>query len=114
MKTVRIFQKYRFLPYILIAGVAIALYGQAASFEFTNLDDQAIIIDNFGIIGDISNISTAFTSDAFLQIQGGTFYRPLQTVTFMLDASIGGKTPGCTIRRTCSYTSSPAASCITS
>lgn len=93
MKSIPLFQKYRYLPYILIAGVAILLYGRTATFEFTNLDDQTIILDNYGIIGDISNIPIAFTSDAFLQVKGGMFYRPLQTASFMFDASIGGKSP---------------------
>ena len=40
----------------------------------------------------LSKIKLAFTTDAFLGTNG-SFYRPLQTVSFMLDALVGGPKP---------------------
>jgi protein O-mannosyl-transferase len=71
----------------------VAVYGPAVTFGFTNLDDQAIILDNFGIMGNLANVPVAFATDAFLRPDGTRFYRPMQTLTFMLDAAVGGTRP---------------------
>ncbi len=86
-------QENLYLPYLIISIATIVLYVQTVSFEFTNLDDKAIILNNFDIIGNISNITKAFTSDAFCRTPGYVLYRPMQTVTFMMDAYVGGKNP---------------------
>ena len=80
-------------PYLLIAVVVFLIYGQTTMFGFTNLDDEAIILDNYATLGHLSNIPRAFTTDAFLQPHGPAFYRPMQTVSFMFDAAIGGQRP---------------------
>jgi tetratricopeptide (TPR) repeat protein len=80
-------------PYLIIAGVVVLVYGQTTTFGFTNLDDKAIILDNYATVGHLSNISRAFTTDAFLQPHGPAYYRPMQTVSFMFDAAIGGPRP---------------------
>jgi protein O-mannosyl-transferase len=85
--------EHRVAPYLAIAILAVLIYGQSVRYGFSNLDDQTIILDNFGIIGHLSNLPAAFTSDAFMQLEGGTFYRPMQTVSFMLDAAVGGENP---------------------
>ena len=64
----------------------------ALSFNFLGLDDVEILKHRYYIIGDLSKIKLAFTTDAFLGTNG-SFYRPLQTVSFMLDALIGGQKP---------------------
>jgi len=38
-------------------------------------------------------VKEAFTHDAFVSDKGETFYRPLQTISFMLDALVGGNEP---------------------
>lgn len=80
-------------PYVLIAVLVVLVYGQTMTFGFTNLDDEAIIADNYAVISQLSNLPRAFTTDAFLQPHGPAFYRPLQTVSFMLDAAVGGPGP---------------------
>ncbi|HUL43410.1 MAG TPA: tetratricopeptide repeat protein [Bacteroidota bacterium] len=89
----RIFNK-PYLPYVLIVLVAILVYGQTVTFQFTNLDDQKIILDNFPTLSNLSNVSVAFTTDAFVQLGGSMFYRPMQTLSFMFDAAIGGRDAG--------------------
>ncbi len=80
---------YPYLWIILIGGL---LYFQVTGFDYVGLDDQPIITKNFETVGDLSKWSEAFERDAFLRDKG-SFYRPMQTVSFMIDAQIGGKEP---------------------
>src|SRR6266513_1946546 len=81
----------RFAP-LYIALVVAAVYSTAPGFNFIGFDDTDILKHRYFIIGDLSKIKLAFTTDAFLGTNG-SFYRPLQTVSFMLDALIGGPSP---------------------
>ena len=81
------------LAYVAVSVIAILVYAQTATFDFTQFDDKLIILDNYDVIGDMSSISQAFTSDPFVHTHSELFYRPLQTATFMVDAFIGGKSP---------------------
>src|SRR5438105_302755 len=81
----------RFAP-LYIALAVLVVYSTALSFKFIGFDDMEILKQRYFIIGDLSKIKLAFTTDAFLGTNG-TFYRPLQTVSFMLDALIGGPKP---------------------
>ncbi len=69
------------------------IYIKVTSFQFiSNMDDSSIIIQHFDFFTHFKNILLAFKSDAFIN-QHGDFYRPLQTVTFMIDAFFGGENP---------------------
>src|SRR5438477_3601535 len=81
----------RFAP-LFIALAVVAVYATAPSFKFIGFDDMEILKQRYFIIGDLSKIKVAFTTDAFLGTNT-SFYRPLQTVSFMLDALIGGPKP---------------------
>jgi tetratricopeptide (TPR) repeat protein len=81
----------RFWP-LYIALAVLAVYSTALSFNFIGFDDVGILKQRYFIIGDLSKIKLAFTTDAFLGTNA-SFYRPLQTVSFMLDAFIGGPKP---------------------
>jgi hypothetical protein len=81
----------RFAP-LFIALAVVVVYATAPTFRFIGFDDTEILKQRYFIIGDLSKIKLAFTTDAFLGTNG-TFYRPLQTVSFMLDALIGGPKP---------------------
>src|SRR2546423_2113366 len=81
----------RFWP-LYIALAVLAVYSTALGFNFIGFDDTDILKHRYFIIGDLSKIKLAFTTDAFLGTNG-SFYRPLQTVSFMLDALIGGASP---------------------
>ena len=81
----------RFSP-LYIALAVLAVYSTAPGFNFIGFDDMDILKQRYYIIGDLSKIKLAFTTDAFLGTNG-SFYRPLQTVSFMLDALIGGPKP---------------------
>jgi protein O-mannosyl-transferase len=86
-------QKNDILPYVIIGVVTILIYVQIVPFGFTYLDDKMIILDNYNFLGNISNILKAFTTGSFIGIQGDTYFRPIQTVTFMFDALFAGNNP---------------------
>jgi tetratricopeptide (TPR) repeat protein len=81
----------RFAP-LFIALAVVAVYATAPTLKFIGFDDTNILKQHYFIIGDLSKIKVAFTTDAFLGTNGD-FYRPLQTVSFMLDALVGGPKP---------------------
>jgi tetratricopeptide (TPR) repeat protein len=81
----------RFAPLFIVLAV-LAVYSTVLSFNFIGFDDMEILKQRYFIIGDLSKIKLAFTTDAFLGTNG-SFYRPLQTVSFMLDALVGGPKP---------------------
>src|SRR6266480_6025265 len=80
-----------FAPLFIILAV-LAVYATAPTLKFIGFDDTEILKHRYFIIGDLSKIKVAFTTDAFLGTNT-SFYRPLQTVSFMLDAFIGGPKP---------------------
>jgi tetratricopeptide (TPR) repeat protein len=81
----------RLAPLFIVLAI-VAVYATAPSFKFIGFDDTEILKHRYFIIGDLSKIQVAFTTDAFLGTNG-SFYRPLQTVSFMLDALLGGPKP---------------------
>jgi hypothetical protein len=86
------FEKQTIWHIILLILLPFFLYIKVAGFEFIDFDDVAIIKNNFDILGHFSKIGIAFKTDAFISAHGD-FYRPMQTVSFMLDALIGGDRP---------------------
>ena len=81
-------------PFVLIFIIGSLLYYKTLFFGFTYLDDNALILDKFDYISKVSNIFKFFSDDVFQTHLGGSYYRPLLTVSFMLDALWGGIKPG--------------------
>ena len=79
-------------PYFWIALAVAALYFRTLFFDFTYLDDQALILDKLHFLKNISNIFAAFKQNVFYSASNA-YYRPLLTISFMLDAHIGGASP---------------------
>ena len=84
--------RLKFYLFLLII-IPFALYIRSVDFDFSNFDDNSIILSNYNTISDLNNLKEAFTHDAFLSTSAYSFYRPLQTVSFMIDAQIGGRQP---------------------
>jgi protein O-mannosyl-transferase len=72
--------------------VPLILYFRVIYFNFSTYDDTAIISSNISIIKHLENIPKAFTTDGFLTNKN-SFYRPLQTLSFMTDAQVSGEEP---------------------
>jgi len=86
----------RWLPFLLITLAIAVVYGKALAFGYVDYDDTRLIVDNQEFIKDLSNFFSAFTKDVFnVNYYGSSksYYRPLLTVSFMLDAQFGGPAP---------------------
>jgi len=78
-------------PYLLITLLGLVVYARTISFDFTYLDDGRLIVENRQFLKNPSNIITAFRQDVLAGPSGaGIYYRPLLTLSFMLDAQLGG------------------------
>src|ERR1035437_196265 len=62
-------------------------------YEFTMYDDISIITNNYSFLNDFKNVSQAFERDNFMVQKGKGYYRPIQTVSFMIDTRISGEKP---------------------
>jgi Tfp pilus assembly protein PilF len=80
-------------PYFWIAAWISLLYGQTVFFGYTGFDDILLTVSRQGEIGKASNLAEAFKSDAFGG-DAGAYYRPVMTISFMLDSLWGGVKPG--------------------
>lgn len=79
----------KYLPYLLFVVVGFALYAQTLQFGFSSLDDEPIIVQKSSYLSNISNSVDVFRRDAFLEPKG-EFYRPLQSLSFIINAQISG------------------------
>lgn len=79
----------RWLPYLLIILIGFLLYFKTIFFDFTYLDDNVLILDNYRFLSNLSNIFQAFRQDVFYNPYSGAYYRPILTLSFMFDAQIG-------------------------
>ncbi|MFH0800435.1 MAG: tetratricopeptide repeat protein [Pseudomonadota bacterium] len=77
-------------PYAILAALIFALYSKALFFGLTYLDDDGLIINNSYLIGRLSNIFEAFRRDVFSSHLGEAFYRPIFTISLMIDEALGG------------------------
>jgi hypothetical protein len=82
------------LQILVIIILSFILYGKALKFGFNYLDDSILVIDNYKLNADYRNIPKAFSQHIF-KVDGQPdrahdYYRPLMTLSFMLDAHIAG------------------------
>jgi protein O-mannosyl-transferase len=82
------FEQQKLWHVILLFILTFFLFIKTVNYQLINLDDTAIISNNLDILTNIKNIPLAFKTDAFISSHGD-YYRPLQTVTFFIDASLG-------------------------
>lgn len=82
--------KQKYLTLLIVFLLPLGLYVQTLSFGLTGFDDDYLIANNSSFLNNFKNLPQAFTSDAFIS-KGGTFYRPLQTVSYMFDIHISGE-----------------------
>ena len=71
----------------LLILLPLIIYVQSLKFDYTNFDDNGIILQKFDVVGNIHKIDTVLYTDAFFN-KTGDFYRPVQNLTFMLDAQV--------------------------
>jgi tetratricopeptide (TPR) repeat protein len=79
-------------PYLWIVLLGALVYAQTLFFKFNFLDDNQMILGHQAILRRLSSIFLAFREDAFFSPEK-FYYRPLLTVSFILDAQWGGAAP---------------------
>jgi tetratricopeptide (TPR) repeat protein len=80
----------RLIPWILLPLACMVIYGRAAQFNVTGLDDDTLI---GSFAGHHYSLLEAVSSNAFMIHKGNDFYRPLQSMFFILDAAASGARP---------------------
>jgi Flp pilus assembly protein TadD len=85
-------ERHEWLRFALLIIFPLLLYVHTSSFGYSEMDDIHMIVRNADFLRDFSNIGTIFVRDAFLNSEG-EFYRPLQSLSYMLDIRILGLEP---------------------
>jgi hypothetical protein len=79
--------------YAWFVFTGLAVYAQTLFFDFTDLDDDILVLRNFHFISHISNLLKAFQTDVFVGGSSNIYYRPVMTLSFMMDALFGTPAP---------------------
>ena len=79
-----------FLPIIIAFCLPVLLYLQTINFGFIYFDDNRLIINNIPFLSHFENVRHIFFTDAYI-IKSSPYYRPLQTLSFMLDIQLSGR-----------------------
>lgn len=78
-----------FIQTLIVFLLPVLLYLQSVKFSFTGFDDYSLIISNAAFLSDFKNAPQVFLTDAFID-KSTPFYRPLQTLSYMLDIRLSG------------------------
>lgn len=81
---------FYFFPYIGLALGGMLLYLPTLFYELTYLDDNVWILDYQWFLKDARNLGTVFLQPDLLS---PLFYRPLLSISFILNAQVGGTIP---------------------
>lgn len=77
-------------PFFWIALLISLVYGATLFYNIVYLDDNVLVTGQYQFNKSLSNIPQAFKEDIFrTPHSGGTFYRPIERLSFMLDAQFG-------------------------
>lgn len=82
----------KFLIFIFISLINFILYFHTLDYDFTSLDDYDLILNRYHILKNPENIPLIFKTNFFIS-ESGAYYRPLVSISFMIDTLIGGKNP---------------------
>ena len=83
----------KILYLFFLVFVPLVLYIRVLNFGLSGLDDTSIISSINSTEGSKINLIGAFTHDALMSNKGNTFYRPMQIISLMIDAELGGSEP---------------------
>ncbi|MCL2145227.1 MAG: hypothetical protein FWH43_07045 [Endomicrobia bacterium] len=75
-------------PYLFFLIIIFIVYAKSIMFGITELDDLTLVISQYEYLKDPYNIIDAFFKSVFNE-SADTFYRPLLTVSWIIDTIIG-------------------------
>ena len=77
-------------PFLWIASLIFLVYFATLFFNVVYLDDDVLVVNHYAFNKNLGNIPAAFGEDIFRNPPGeGSFYRPVERLTFMFDAQFG-------------------------
>ncbi|MFH0969416.1 MAG: tetratricopeptide repeat protein [Patescibacteria group bacterium] len=77
-------------PFFWITLIISIAYFSTLFYGLVYLDDNVLVKNDYQYDKNLSNIFQAFGEDIFrMPHQGGSFYRPIERITFILDAQLG-------------------------
>lgn len=77
----------RLFPYFIIFFLTAVVYFQNLRFDYSYLDDNLIVFQEYQKINSVSNIPSAFTGGYLYD----TYYRPMVMISFIVDTAIAGR-----------------------
>lgn len=84
-------EKIGILTILAIISISFLLYFKSIHFGYTYLDDTALLLNRAEFLKDLGNIFKSFGKNVFyLAIQNSSYYRPMLTVSFILDTFLFG------------------------
>lgn len=86
--------KKSWLPFVSTAAIGFVIFFQTFFFDFSYLDDNVLVLYHQDFLANLTNIFRSFLADVFhINNSSASYYRPLLTISFILDYQIGGATP---------------------
>ena len=80
--------------YLVLIAISALVFGRSASFTIDKFDEESILGPNLSYLTTTATIADVVKRDAFFRSPGENFYRPVQNVTYYIDARLGrGKPP---------------------
>lgn len=77
-------------PFLWIALAVTMVYGATLFYNIVYLDDNVLVTGQYQSNSSLLNIPKAFTEDIFqTPTGGGSFYRPIERISFIMDAQLG-------------------------
>src|SRR3989344_5416418 len=83
------FIRSKWAVFCLLAIIIIAVFGQTIWFDYVQLDEGILLINNRFFISDISNFFEVFEHDINYPSAVAPYYRPMFVLSFMLNSQIG-------------------------
>ena len=78
---------------LTLALLCAALYGRTVAFGYTRTDDTVQLLDNASFVASLRNLPEAFARPFFAANGAASYYRPVVTLSYMLDAQWSGVDP---------------------
>lgn len=77
----------KYYPYLIIVLLILLIYTQNLWFDFSYIDDNLIVFDEFDKINSLSKIPSTFVNGYLYD----NYYRPMVMTSFILDTAIAGQ-----------------------
>jgi protein O-mannosyl-transferase len=82
------------LAYVILVLASALIFGRSVGFTIDKFDEESILGPNLSYLTTTATAADVVQRDAFFRKPGQNFYRPVQNLSYYLDARIGrGKPP---------------------